>query len=127
MSQDTDPELKPDATLENTYWKLVELEGEPTIVLPNLREAHFVLTVEERKVRGSGGCNRLMGSYETSGNRLSFGPLATTRKMCFGIMEQEQAFFEALGSTTHYQIRGDTMQLFAEERLLARFEAVYLF
>lgn len=125
MSQTEDRKLRPNSDLENTYWKLVELEGEPTIVLPNQREAHFVLVPDEHRVRGSGGCNQLHGTYETEGDCLSFGPLATTRKMCAGIMEQEQAFFKALDATTRYQIDGESMDLFADEKLLARFVAVY--
>ena len=109
-----DAEHRPNAQLENTYWKLVELGGEPVVVLPNHREAHFVLVPAEHTVRGSGGCNQLKGSYDTEGDRLSFGSLATTRKMCAGILtKQEQTFLEALKNATHYRIDGETMGLFA--------------
>jgi heat shock protein HslJ len=126
MSQSPDPELPSNVQLENTYWKLVELEGEQVMVLPNHREAHLVLVPAEHSVRGSGGCNQLKGSYETKGDRLSFNLLATTRKMCAGIlMKQEQTFRESLKNATHYRIDGEPMGLFAGERLLVRFEAVY--
>lgn len=126
MSLSQNPELPSNAQLENTYWKLVELRGEPVVVLPNHREAHLVLVPAEHTVRGSGGCNQLKGSYETEGDRLSFNLLATTRKMCAGILiKQEQTFLEALKNATHYRIDGETMGLFAGGRLLVRFEAVY--
>jgi hypothetical protein len=40
-------------------------------------------------------------------------------------MEQEAAFLQALESTTHYQIDGENMELFADGNLVARFAAVY--
>jgi heat shock protein HslJ len=112
------------AQLENTYWKLVELKGEPVLVIPNQQEAHFVLMSTEHRVRGSGGCNLIMGSYETAGDRLSIGPLATTRKMCPETMQQEQAFLAVLDSVTHYRIAGNHLQLFAHGELVAKLEAV---
>lgn len=117
-------EHQADAHLENTYWKLVEVKGDPALVLPYQQEAHFVLMSAERRVRGSGGCNLIMGSYETTGDQLSFGVLATTRKMCPGIMQQEQTFFEVLDSVTHYQIEGNNLQLFTHGELLAKLTAV---
>jgi heat shock protein HslJ len=117
-------EQQSDAYLEDTYWKLVELKGEPVTVLPSHQEAHFVLMSTEHRVRGSGGCNLIMGSYETAGDRLSFGPLATTRKMCPEIMQQEQAFLAVLDSVTHYRIVGNHLQLIAHGELVAKLEAV---
>jgi heat shock protein HslJ len=117
-------EHQADAQLEDTYWKLVGVKGEPALVLPNHQEAHFVLMSAEHKVRGSGGCNLIMGSYQTTGDRLSFGVLATTRKMCPEIMHQEQTFFEVLDSVTHYRIEGRILQLLAHGELVAKLVAV---
>jgi heat shock protein HslJ len=118
------PERQTGAHLEDTYWKLVEMRGEPALVLPNHQEAHFVLVPVEHRIHGSGGCNLIMGSYETAGDQLSFGLLATTRKMCPEIMQQEQTFLEVLDSVTHYRIAGNLLQLFAHEGLVAKLETV---
>ena len=52
---------KPDVTLTNTYWRLVELDGEPATVAEGQQEPHIRLQPEESRVAGSGGCNRMMG------------------------------------------------------------------
>jgi len=60
------------------------------------------------KVAGSAGCNSYNGTYVVSGNELSVGPLATTRKMCAQpIMQQEQAYLDALQAARTYEIVPD--------------------
>jgi len=117
---------KPDVTLVNTHWRLVELDGEPVTVADNQQEPHIRLQQEDSRVTGSGGCNRLMGSYELDGTRLTFGPVASTMMACPEGMDQEHAFGVALDATTGYLITGETLQLWDEDGLVcARFEATY--
>jgi heat shock protein HslJ len=66
------------------------------------------------KVSGSGGCNDYSGTYQSSDAALSFGPTATTRKMCAQperIMEQEQLFLKALGTVATARQDGDRLEL----------------
>jgi heat shock protein HslJ len=59
----------------------------------------------EGLLHGSGGCNDYSGSYVLDGERLSIGPLVTTRKACEEpIMEQEDHFLAALQAATGYRI-----------------------
>lgn len=37
------------------------------------------------EVTGTDGCNRLMGSYEVDGDKVVFGPLASTMMYCEGV------------------------------------------
>ena len=60
--------------LENTYWKLTRLGDAPVTVASQQREPHFILNPESRRVGGSGGCNRLTGSYELHGDQLDLRP-----------------------------------------------------
>jgi len=56
-----------------------------------------ILLSEDGTVSGSGGCNRLNGSWEMSGDDLTFGPFAATMMMCVGErMDQESAFLRAI-------------------------------
>ncbi len=49
------------------------------------------------QVSGSGGCNRFHGTYEWTGDTLTLGALATTRRACpEALMAQEDAFFRVL-------------------------------
>ncbi|MCA0317719.1 MAG: YbaY family lipoprotein [Proteobacteria bacterium] len=48
-------------------------------------------------VSGSGGCNRMAGKATIAGDRISFGPIASTNMACVpAAMDQEQKFFAAL-------------------------------
>jgi putative lipoprotein len=117
-----------DASLSNTYWKPVELQGEPISIGAGQRELHMVLTGRGNKVRGFSGCNRFHGHYAVSNDQLYFNQLASTQMMCFEAMEQERQFLETLGETSRFGIKGDVLKLYAADgRVILRFEAVYLY
>ncbi|WP_018915893.1 META domain-containing protein [Vreelandella zhanjiangensis] len=117
------------ASLENTYWKLVTVGKEQTVVSGEAREAHLVLHTEGARLAGSTGCNNLMGLYEQKGDQLSFGQLATTRMACPSeLMALERNFLNALNDVASWQVVGETLTLDnAQGEELARFEAVYLY
>jgi copper homeostasis protein (lipoprotein) len=115
------------AALENTYWKLVQLRGRPVDDVERQREAHIVLQPAQRRLAGSGGCNRLVGSYTLAGERLSFGGAAATRMACPQGMAQEQTFLDALAAAARWRIDAQRLELLdAQGASLARFEAVAL-
>lgn len=111
-------------TLENTSWKLTLL-GNSSVTAPSpQREAYFLLEPANHRVSGSGGCNRLMGSYELSGEQLKFGPMAGTRMACPEGMDTEQAFLKSLGQVSKWKITGQNLELFdADGKVLAKFKA----
>ncbi len=58
--------MKPDVTLTNTYWKLVELNG--AAVLPGEdKELHMILSGDDQ-VGGYAGCNQFTGSVTVTGD-----------------------------------------------------------
>jgi heat shock protein HslJ len=116
---------QPGAPLENTYWKVMELRGRPVSVVENQREP-YVQFRSGNRVAGSGGCNRLMGSYTLAGDTLRLSGLATTLMACAQGMEQEQALLDALGTVNRYAITRDTLRLYASDDLVARLEARYM-
>lgn len=119
----------PGTPLVNTYWKLVRLGEQPIKrpAAPNQREAHLVLHTEGQRVAGSDGCNRIMGSFQLDGVRLSFGQLAGTKMACLDGMEQADAFTRALAQVAAWRVDGAVLTLGdASGQLLARFEAVAL-
>ena len=115
------------ASLENTYWKLISLRGQPVVVVQNQREPHFVLHAALKRVAGSGGCNHLTGEYTLDGDRLSFGRTAGTLMACPQGMEQERAFLDTLTSVARWRIEGQRLELLdAGGAALVHFEAKYL-
>jgi copper homeostasis protein (lipoprotein) len=112
-----------DATLENTPWKLTGL-GNSSVTAPSpQREAYLLLDPRDHRVSGSGGCNRLMGSYELNGEQLKFGQMAGTMMACPEGMDTEQAFLKSLGQVSKWKITGQNLELFdANGKVLAHFE-----
>jgi len=121
-SEMTDP--KPDVSITNTYWKLLEIKGEAVTHSENLKEPYFILKADN-KIAGFGGCNRFFGNYRVTPTQISLGAMAMTRMMCKGSMELEQNFQKVLQEATHYKIQGENLQLFSNNQLLASFRAVY--
>lgn len=112
------------ATLENTPWKLTRL-GDISVSAPSpQREAYLLLDPKNHRVSGSGGCNRLMGSYELNGEQLKFGQMAGTMMACPEGMDTEQAFLKSLGQVIKWKITGRNLDLFdADGKVLAHFES----
>jgi heat shock protein HslJ len=117
--------VKADASLTETYWKLTAI-GENAVETPSGQsQAHLIFRAGEGRVKGSGGCNRIMGSYTLTGKLLHFGQLAATRMICPD-MEGEQALLSTLEKVDGYKISGESMQLFEKNTAILSFEAVYL-
>ena len=116
-----------DTGLRGTYWKLVRLGDEPVAAFSNQREAHLVFATDELRVAGSGGCNRVFGSFELDGDRLQFGHMASTQMACIDGMEQESRLFKMLEHVERYRIQGGYLELLdAGGTVSARFQAVAL-
>ena len=113
------------AKLTDTYWKLVLIDGAAVTTPTGMREAHLILGSAESRVHGVSGCNDFFGNYQTDGQALFFSAMGSTRMACSEGMDTEQAFLKALGKTTGMEINGQVMSLYADQHLLARFEAVY--
>jgi heat shock protein HslJ len=118
------PSATANQPLQNTYWKLLELTGQVPLVQPHTREAFLQLLPTDNRVEGSGGCNRMMGKFASSGAGLTVGSVAMTKMACMtpGLMDQEQRFANALQATTGYRISGDMLELLGSGAVLARFQ-----
>lgn len=100
----------PDAAALAGEWRIRTLNGSD---LPTEAATTAALSFDTatNKVSGSTGCNRLMGTYTTSGAGITFGPLATTRMAC-PPNSPEAGLMAALGSQTlTYQLSTDTLTL----------------
>jgi len=117
----------PDASLEETYWKLTELMGQPVPrPEPNKKETHIILKSGNR-IQGFAGCNNIMGAYEVGDKfSISFSGVASTLMACPD-MKTEETLKEVLEQADNYTIKGNTLSLNkARMAPLAKFEAVYL-
>ena len=116
------------ATLENTYWKLVDVAGQPARPADNIADPHLLLRPAQKQAGGSTGCNSFGGPYRLSGDSLRLGPLIGTLRACLDpeMNRQERSFLNALGETRTWQVTGDTLTLTGETGQLARFAAQHM-
>jgi len=101
------------SNLFNTHWRVIEIGGrEATFSQGQKMDVHFILS-PSGNVRGSTGCNNLMGSFSRKGQRLRFGALATTKMACSpAVMSQERGFLNALDRTSTFEIDGRRLKLY---------------
>jgi heat shock protein HslJ len=110
--------------LSYTEWRLVELDGAPVELVEGERQPHLVLDLEESRVVGSGGVNRIMGAFVLAEGELAFGPLATSLMAGpEGAMQRERALLAALARVTSYELEGASLTLLAEDEPVARFDS----
>jgi len=125
FTTDTRPPISSAAPLENTHWRLTSLSNMNWIGRPPQREPYFFLNPANGSVTGSGGCNRLTGTYRVNSDRVSFNRVASTMMACMSGMETEQAFLKALSAASRWRISGRTLDLLdGAGTRLARFEAI---
>ena len=66
----------------------------------------------DEKLSGNAGCNTYNGTYTTDGDKITIGPLATTRMACEqAVMDQEQAYLIALSKAATYTLGKDSLEL----------------
>jgi len=94
-----------DEPIEGPVWRLVQLGNEP--VAPG-GEAQVQFDRNSGRVSGSGGCNRVSGSFTRSGVALRIGQLASTRMACADPVRgaNEAQFVSALQATASYRLAG---------------------
>ncbi|WP_405490666.1 META domain-containing protein [Streptomyces sp. NBC_00096] len=107
----------PASPLVDTVWTVDSLRsGGTASSLPAGAEgrARFALAADGT-ASGSLGCNRFDAKATVEGNRLTFGPLTTTRMACEGGPgEVERALTELFGSgPLDWKIQGDALTLAA--------------
>lgn len=100
-----------ETSLTGQYWRAVELAGKAVPRQNSAREAHLQFQEGER-VSGSDGCNRIMGSYHRTGDRITFGQLAGTRMACMNADDTERPFRDALNKAARFVVSGNRMELF---------------
>jgi heat shock protein HslJ len=110
-------------------WRLANMtvSNTPTPMLP-APSTELTAEFAGDRISGSGGCNRFMGGFQTQGEQLSVGPLASTFKACEqSIMDQEMRYLKALEGAERYEVndQGLTISYRTEQEAgVLRFTAV---
>ena len=95
---------------------------------PLMDYSHLTITLgEDGRAYGNGGCNHWFAPYTLEGDKLSFGKIGSTRKLCApAVMEQEKRFLQALENVQRWDVssieqmrfwpaEGEPLRLWLEE------------
>jgi uncharacterized lipoprotein YbaY/heat shock protein HslJ len=122
-------QAKAEASLVNTYWRIVWMHGEAIDPVPGRREPYLLLrqSDDDPGYAATVGCNQLIGQFETAADGLSFSRAASTLMACPPpLAEMEQQLVAVLDGTRRWRILDDTLSLKnAAGDDLARLEAAY--
>lgn len=118
-----------DASLTNTYWRIIRLGDTAVVVAEGRREPHILLRAEGDygQFRATAGCNQISGGYAVDGDGLAFTPGPTTLMACPPPLDVlESKLVEVLAAVTRWRIMANTLELYDDGGApLALLEAVY--
>jgi heat shock protein HslJ len=103
--------------LAGTQWTLVSY-GAPDDPTPVIGGSGVTLALgEDGHASGSGGCNSYGGSYTVEGDTLQFSEVVSTLMACVDsdLMDQEQAYLDALNSASAFTLDGDRLTISDED------------
>ncbi len=113
----------PATPLKNTYWSLIELNGEDSSNSDNQPEVHLIFHLNDKSLHGSDGCNRIQADYIQDNESFKFETIISTRMHCNEGMDQAYAFLQALTKTNRIEIQEDHLILYFSDVEIARCEA----
>jgi copper homeostasis protein (lipoprotein) len=118
------PEPFAEAALRGTEWQLMGLGEDMVALEEGQRRPDLMLSPDELRMWGYGGCNRLLGGFAAYGGQLRFSQTASTMMACAVGMELEQELLAALAATERYRVLGRQLDLLDKDgQRLARFVA----
>jgi heat shock protein HslJ len=104
--------------LEGTTWVLTSLNtGRDSISSP-VWGAEATAIIEDGVIGGTTGCNHYSGEFTVDGADIEVGELIQTEMYCMepeGVMEQEQAYLQALSQVATYEITRDRLTFYGAQ------------
>ncbi|PJG44789.1 hypothetical protein XA39_00770 [Acinetobacter tandoii] len=97
--------------LQNHTWIAIQIGSQMIKTNPSSRNIPALQFNEATKrVTGADGCNRLMGTYQATGDTLVLSQMASTKMACIDSTIPNQ-FNAALANVTNYQVYNNTLKL----------------
>ena len=110
-------------SLDGTSWQVISYNNGNQAVTSVLAGTELTAIFgTDGNLSGSSGCNTYVGSYKVDGDKITIGPLASTKKFCIdpaGVMDQESQFLAALQSAAAYKMEGNRLELRTQDGALA--------
>lgn len=105
---------QPAATLAGSAWNVTGYNNGKEAVVSVAADSTITLIFgADGTVSGNASCNSYNGSYQTDGDALTIGPLATTRMACASdeLNAQEAQYLAALQASATYDISNDQLTI----------------
>lgn len=92
----------------NGEWDIIEINGASLVPVPGQTFPYIGFDATSGKVYGNSGCNRLMGTFDTSSKpgKLELGQVGSTRMMCPD-MVNEKNVLAALAQVRKFKVLDD--------------------
>lgn len=122
VPEEDEADIKQDVSFTNTFWQLQHVGGKP-VQAATVKETPFIIFLDDGRVRGFSGCNRLKGTYGMVDGKFRFTEMAATRDPC-PEGRPETDFLIAMKKTMGAEMNENHLVLLNEEgNILAVFEA----
>jgi uncharacterized lipoprotein YbaY/heat shock protein HslJ len=117
-----------DASLTNTYWKILRLGSAEIVPTEGATDPHLTLQESEMAFAATVGCNNMFGRFTVSGDRLVFTGAGSTMMACPPPLDEwERQLSLVLAETAGWRVDGQALELTdADGGTLALFQAVHL-
>jgi heat shock protein HslJ len=110
------------ATLEQGSWQLHWLLGKEINTNSQYKQPTIKFEPSENKATGFSGCNQYFTAYNQAGNKLTFMPLAMTRRYCAETAELESLFENTLIKVNQFKIEQGYLHLMLGNKVVMKFE-----
>jgi heat shock protein HslJ len=94
-------------------WDVTAIADESGDLAPPVDGTSVTANITDTDINGSSGCNGYMGAASIDGSSVSFGPLASTLKLCptQDVMDQEQSFTTLLQTVDSWEDTSEGVDL----------------
>ena len=110
-----------DPSLYGVRWSLKKIHSDSTVI-PVSTRAYIRFDKEKKSAGGNGSCNVFGGSLEVKGHEISIKDIFSTKMYCDAVQSTEDVFFMQLKKADRYEIKGKTLYLYKDKKLLLEFE-----
>lgn len=108
--------------IQNTIWKLLDVNGKPLAPTPGSEEAYIIMATKHKRLDGFAGCSPVSGSYSIGkGDMIEFDAKIT--QMPCRNTSTENYLKGTLDNANKFMINGNNLLLYNDNLLLAIFEA----